>query len=101
MAKIKDVCRHVRSKNAGPFWVTVDFFFASKNDFERYSDSPSLQPERIAPICETQAAQVRRVSVPDLWMVKVTYPRRSPQGGVFERDLHSGQQYARFLEVEL
>src|SRR5258705_10274436 len=101
MARVKDVCRHVRSKNAGPFWVTVDFFFASKGDFERYSDSPSLQPECIALICQTQAPQVRRVAVPDLLMVKVTYPRRAPQGGVLERDLHSGQQYVRFLEVEL
>ena len=27
MPKLKDVCRYVRSKNAGPFWVTVDIFF--------------------------------------------------------------------------
>ena len=27
MPRLADVCRHVRSKNAGPFWITVDLFF--------------------------------------------------------------------------
>ncbi|MEA2725650.1 MAG: hypothetical protein QOF70_125, partial [Acetobacteraceae bacterium] len=27
MPRLGDVCRHIRSKNAGPFWITVDLFF--------------------------------------------------------------------------
>jgi len=34
-------------------------------------------------------------------VVKVTYPRRDPQGGVLERDLHGGQQFARFQALEV
>ena len=28
MPKLRDVCRQVRSKSAGPYWITVDLFFA-------------------------------------------------------------------------
>ncbi|MGH1560846.1 DUF4387 family protein [Caulobacter segnis] len=36
MTTVKDVCRHVRSKNAGPFWVTVDLFFDGEVNYARY-----------------------------------------------------------------
>jgi hypothetical protein len=34
-------------------------------------------------------------------MIKISYPRAAPQGGMVERDMHSGQQYVRLLDVEL
>ncbi len=101
MAKVADVCRHVRSKNAGPFWVTVDLFFDGRENFDRYSMSPALHGERVARLCATDSEHVHRIVVPDLLMIKLTYPRRFPQGGICERDMHSGQQYVRFLDLEL
>ena len=35
MPKLSDVCSHVRSKNAGPFWITVDLFFSDAETFAR------------------------------------------------------------------
>jgi hypothetical protein len=34
-------------------------------------------------------------------MIKISYPRTTPQGGMVERDMHSGQQYVPLLDVEL
>ena len=31
----------------------------------------------------------------------MSYPRAEPQGGVLERDMHSGQQYVPLLDLEL
>jgi hypothetical protein len=39
--------------------------------------------------------------VESLAMVKISYPRTSPQGGIVERDMHSGQQFVRLLDAEL
>ena len=96
-----DYALEIRSKNAGPFWVTVDFFFDSKKNLDRYFASPTLQGERVAQLCGTDGAHVRRIVVPELLMIKLTYPRQFPQGGICERDMHSGQQYVRFLELDL
>lgn len=101
MPKVRDVCRHVRSKQAGPFWVTVDLFFDGPDSFRRYADSPALAPALFQRLYGTDASLVKRFAVPALNMVKVSCPRPVPQGGVVERDLHSGQQYVRLLDVEL
>ena len=101
MPTIKDVCRHLRSKAAGPFWVTIDLFFDGPDNFVKYSESPALQPDRIAALYGTDARLVKRFSVASLNVVKISYPRTSPQGGMIERDMHCGQQYVRLLGVEL
>jgi hypothetical protein len=101
MARLKDICRHVRSKNAGPFWVTVDLFFDSAESFARYHDHPAIGREAIAALYAVDPAHVKRFSVESLSVVKLSYPRLAPQGGVLERDMHGGQQFVRLLEVEL
>ncbi len=99
MTRLKDVARHIRSKNAGPFWVTIDVFFDSETSFERYVDSKCLSVDYIAELFAVDAQQVKRIPVADLQVLKISYPRRSPQGGMVERDLHSGQQYVRLLDL--
>jgi hypothetical protein len=101
MTTVHDVCRHLRSKNAGPFWVTVDLFFNSQDNFEKYHDCSALGPELFQRLYGTNPALVRRYSIPSLLTVKISYPRVSPLGGVVERDMHSGQQYVRLLDVKL
>lgn len=101
MPKVCEVCRHVRSKNAGPFWVTFDFFFDGPENYRKYRDSPSLSPALFARLYGTDPALVKRIPVDDLSIVKISYPRATPQGGMEERDMHSGQQYVRILDVEL
>ena len=58
-------------------------------------------PESIARIYVVDPAKVMHFSVPNLQVLKISYPRKSPQGGVEERDLHSGQQYSYLLNLEL
>lgn len=101
MATVKDVCRHIRSKNAGPFWVTVDLFFDSAASFEKYSACESLGPALFEKLYGANPRLVKRFGVPSLSMVKISYPRAAAQGGEIERDLHSGQQFVRLLDIEL
>ena len=44
---------------------------------------------------------VRRFAVANLNVVKISFPRTTPQGSALERDMHSGQQFAPLLELEL
>ena len=99
MTKLKDVCRHVRSKQAGPFWITFDIFFDGKESFDRYHDSAALSSAQFEKLYGTDPSLVKRIPVPYLEMVKVSFPRPTPQGGMVERDMHAGQQYV--LEVSL
>lgn len=98
---VKDACRHVRSKNAGPFWVTIDLFFKDDEHFRRYADSEALGPQTLTRLYGADPSLVKRFKVPSLNIVKLSYARTSPQGGMVERDMHCGQQYVQLLSVEL
>jgi hypothetical protein len=101
MATIRRVCRHVRSKNAGPFWVTIDLFFDGADNYRRYSESPALGAGLVQKLFGADPRLVRKYPVPKLHMVKISYARTNVQGGEVERDMHCGQQYVRLLDVEL
>jgi hypothetical protein len=101
MSKVREVCRHIRSKNAGPFWVTIDLFFRNEELSRRYRDTPALGPEVIERLYGTDSGLVKRLPVDALRMVKISFPRGKPQGWMGERDMHAGQHYARLLDVEI
>lgn len=101
MVTVNDVCRAVRSKNAGPYWVTIDLFFNSAENFQRYANSDAIGPATFERLFGANPALVKRFPVPSLDMVKISYPRSSPQGGMVERDLHCGQQFVRLLDLPL
>jgi len=101
MPKLKDVCRYVRSKNAGPFWVTIDVFFTDQATYYRYREDPAIDTNAVASLFGIPPADVKRFEIEQLSAIKFSYPRQQPQGGAVERDLHSGQQYVPLLDVEL
>ena len=101
MSKVAEICAHVRSKNAGPFWITIDFFFATEEEYRRYRDSPTLGPALFASVYGARPDLVKRFAVDSLRVVKVSFPRPHPQGWLHERDMHAGQQYVRLLDMEL
>lgn len=101
MAKLREVCRHIRSKNAGPFWVTIDLFFDSTENYRRYKNSDVLGAGSFAALYGTDRTFIKRFLIDRSNTIKVSFVRVSAQGGIIERDMHSGQQYVRLLDLEL
>jgi len=101
MPKLKDICRYVRSKNAGPFWVTIDLFFDGPETYQRHRDDPAISVDAVALLYGVEARVVRRFQIDALNVIKISIPRSQPQGGVLERDMHSGQQFVPMLDIAL
>jgi hypothetical protein len=101
MATVSEVCRGVRSKNAGPFWVTFDLFFKDHDTFERYARHETLGPQTFARLFGTDPATVKIFPVESLNMVKISCVRPTPSGSREERDMHSGQMFVSLLDIEL
>jgi hypothetical protein len=101
MHRIRDVCSHIRSKNAGPFWITVDLFFDGEANYRRYKDTPSLNGDLFARLYGADPRFLKRVAVDSLRIVKISYPRPHPQGWLHERDMHSGQQFVPLLDLQI
>lgn len=101
MPKLIDACRYIRSKNAGPFWVTIDMFFKDAQTYRAFRADEALSAPSLAALFGVSPDDVRRFEVDDLNVVKLTFPRTHPQGGERETDTHSGQVYVPLLHLEL
>jgi hypothetical protein len=99
MPRLSDIVPKVRSKNAGPFWVTIDVFCGDAPTFARVS--AALDTGAVAALYGQPAQLVKRFDIPDLSVVKFSFPRPVVQGSVADRDMH-GAQWAHLLaEVDL
>lgn len=99
MPTLKEVARYVRSKNAGPFWVTVDIFCDSGTAFAQVCSAPALMPARIAEIYGVAIHNVRRFEVNGLNVLKISFPRPVAQGSTRDADSHAGQSFVPLLDL--
>lgn len=91
----------VRSKNAGPFWQTLDVFLDDDASYEAVAGAPALDPVVIGPLYGVDPATVRIFRLPSIRIVKVSFPRRAAQGGIADRDMHAGQQHVPLARLRL
>ncbi|MCY1136902.1 DUF4387 domain-containing protein [Actinoplanes sp. Pm04-4] len=87
---IADLALEVRSKNAGPFWVTMEVFL---RDAEGYDRVAFLDAAVVARLYGVDPAAVQVFRLPALNVVKISFPRPVPQGGLRDRDIHAGQHH--------
>lgn len=91
----------VRSKNAGPFWLTIDVFFSSGGDFERARCSTLSDPQWLAQLYGVAAEQIEIHEIPQLHAIKVSMPRPVVQGSLHDIDQHAGQQFVPLLGIPI
>jgi hypothetical protein len=99
MEQVQDLAREVRSKNAGPFWVTLEIFCDNDAAYQRIKNSPNVTKEKIAELYGADAGMVKSFYVDNLRVIKFSYPRPKPSGHKYENDMHAGQQYIRLAEL--
>jgi hypothetical protein len=91
--RLGDIAAVVRSKNAGPFWITLDVFFRNDADFAHVRDADVLTQERIGELYGVDPALVRRFELREIKAMKFSMPRAVVAGSFEDRDLHAGQQH--------
>ena len=88
-----DLATVVRSKNAGPFTLTVDLIFASEADMGRALRAPGFDPGSIARLYGVPSAAVAIHELRPARAIKVSLPRRVSSGAVGDRDVYGSQQH--------
>lgn len=90
---IADLAFEVRSKNAGPFWVTMELFMRDTAGYTTVADPGYLNASVIARLYGVDADTVQIFRIPALDVVKISFPRPVPQGSLRDRDIHAGQHH--------
>ncbi len=99
---LESLARVIRSKNAGPYQLTLDVIFREKSGYERVRDSGQI----------TEALVSRLYGVPEelvdgiVWFepalaLKITLRRPVPSGHPGDTDVYGAQQYAPLLGLTL
>ena len=95
MAELGALVEKVRSKNAGPFWLTVDIFCGSETAFALVQGG--LATGRVAELFGVNPADVLRFEIAALNVIKFSVPRPVIQGTRADRDMH-GAGWAVLIE---
>jgi hypothetical protein len=96
---LADLAHEVRSKNAGPFWVTMELFM---RDADGYRIAEALVNEQaIADLYRVEESTIQIFRIPSLNVVKISFPRPVSQGSLRDRDMHAGQHHVPLARMSL
>lgn len=100
--RLKDYAKIIRSKNSGPFEITFDIIFATRERYETFKNSGVLTRELVAGLYNLTPDKVLTLESYDAANAfKITLPRPRPQGSIGETDMHCAQQHAPLLDIEV
>ena len=99
MTTLGQLAKLIRSKNAGPFWITFDVMFATDADYQRAVAAEVITQNWIAETYNVKAEDIVLVNLDAARAIKFSFPRLHPQGDPGETDMYSGQQYAPLLDL--
>jgi hypothetical protein len=99
--KLADLATLIRSKNAGPFFLTFDILFANEEHYQLVKVSQCLNVQTFAELYACPVETVRFFACDNAFAFKFSIPRPLPQGAVGDGDLHGGQQFAPLMNIEI
>lgn len=92
---LKDIANVIRSKNAGPFELTLDVLLKDAETFEKVKNANIINQEVIARLYRIPVEDVLSiVYFPNANAIKATIVRPLPSGAMGERDVYGAQQHA-------
>jgi len=99
-ARLSDLAKTVRSKNAGVDKITFDVIFQGRANFERVRDSGVLNRAFVAKLYSVPEERITDFVVYEPALaIKFTMLRKRPSGSPGDADIFGAQQYAPLLDV--
>lgn len=99
MPELSKIAEKVRSKNAGPFWITIDIFCGDQDAFERIRNG--LDTSAVAKRLGAPLQTLKRFDIADLNVVKLSIPRPEVQGTIHDRDMHGAAIASLVAEMDI
>jgi hypothetical protein len=97
--KLIDIANILRSKNAGPLYITFDVMFDSAEKLERVLSS--LTKEKISKAYDVDESVVDIIPYPVVNSLKITFPRKYISGSIYDNDVYGCQQHMPLGNVEV
>ena len=94
MVRLRDIASVIRSKNAGPFELTLDILLKDDETFELLRKADVINAASIAKLYQIPESDVIGiVYFPNARAIKATIVRPCASGALQERDVYGAQQH--------
>jgi Domain of unknown function (DUF4387) len=101
MKRIADVAVICRSKNAGPFLLTLDIVFPTSEVYRSVVDAEVISPKSVAALYSVDEHDVRVLQVPLATAIKIVIPRLTSAGDIGDTDVYGAQQHVPLMDIEI
>lgn len=101
MKKLFEYAQLIRSKNAGPFMVTIDIIFPDENTYEKILQSGAVSTANVAEKLGVDQNKLQRYELPLARAVKFSIPRPVPCGDFLDEDLYGCQMHRPIVNLEI
>ena len=99
-ARLYDLAKVLRSKNAGPFELTLDVMFDDEETYQAVKGSGVIDAELICRLYRIPPEDVLHIVFFDAARaVKITIVRPVDSGGIGDTDIYGAQQHAPLIDV--
>ena len=96
--RLRDLASVIRSKNAGPFELTLDILLEDDETFEKLRKADVINPKTIAQLyCIPESDVIGIVYFPNARAIKATIVRPLASGALGERDVYGAQQHGPLM----
>ncbi|MDE7339604.1 MAG: DUF4387 domain-containing protein [Lachnospiraceae bacterium] len=100
--KLYELATVIRSKNSGPFQITLDVLFDDVEIYRKIKESGIISKERIAALYKMEESRIQQIVFFDTALgFKITYDRSISSGTCGERDVYGAQQHAPLAEMKI
>ena len=99
MKKLIEYTKILRSKNAGPLFITFDLIFKSRDEMDYVEKH--LKAEDIAKAYQVEASEVKIISYEVVNSIKITFPRKNISGSLMDDDIYGCQQHMPLASLEV
>ncbi len=99
MKKLIDYTKILRSKNAGPLYITFDLIFPDTESFNEIKD-------RLTKAMVSQAYDISEQLIDIIYYdvvnsIKITFPRKNISGSLNDTDIYGCQQHMPLANIEI
>lgn len=97
--KLIEYTKILRSKNAGPLFITFDLIFHNKEDMEYVHKN--LKKSDIASAYEVDESKIELIAYSVVNSIKITFPRKCISGSIKDFDIYGCQQHMPLANIRL
>ena len=99
MKKLIEYTKILRSKNAGPLFITFDLIFNSAEDMKYVAER--LMKKDIADAYDVSVDKIDIISYEVVNSIKITFPRKHISGCLADNDIYGCQQHMAFANLKI